>query len=98
MATTKYQVLARYYNTHTNNAVTNDSGNAYQKTFQFYTEDSSSQIAEIIMEGNNPQNVKNDMLFAYAGTKKVFPTDGSVEYASNKLFMEDTDEGRHFCK
>lgn len=89
MATTQYQVLARYYNTHTNNAVTNDSDNAYQKTFQFYTEDSSSEIAEIIMEGNNPQNVKNDMLFAYAGTKKVFPTDGSVEYSSNKLFMEE---------
>jgi hypothetical protein len=89
MATTQYQVLARYYNTHTNNAVTNDSDNAYQKTFQFYTEDASSEIAEIIMEGNNPQNVKNDMLFAYAGTKKVFPTDGSAEYATNKLFMEE---------
>lgn len=89
MATTQYQVLARYYNTHTNNAVTNDSDNAYQKTFQFYTEDASSEIAEIIMEGNNPQNVKNDMLFAYAGTKKVFPTDGSTEYASNKLYMEN---------
>ena len=75
MATTKYQVLARYYNTHTNNAITNDSSNAYQKSFEFFTQDSSSEIAELIMEGNNPQNVKNDMLFAYAGTKTVFPTD-----------------------
>ena len=89
MSTTKYQVLARYYNTHTNNAVTNDSDNTYSKTFEFYTEDASSSIAELIMEGNDPQNVKNDMLFAYAGTKKVYPTDGSVEYAVEKSRMEN---------
>lgn len=89
MATTQYQVLARYYNTHTNNPITNDGENAYNKTFGFYTEDASSTITEIIMEGNNPQNVKNDMLFAYAGTKKVFPTDGSVEYAAEKARMEE---------
>lgn len=88
MATTQYQVLARYYNTHTNNPITNDGENAYNKTFGFYTEDASSAITEIIMEGNNPQNVKNDMLFAYAGTKKVYPTDGSVEYATDKARME----------
>lgn len=83
MATTKYQVLARYYNTHTNNPITNGSENAYEKKFEFYTEDAETEITEIIMEGNNPQNVKNDMLFAYAGTKKFYPTDGSVEAAKS---------------
>ncbi len=82
MATTQYQVLARYYNRHTSNPVTNNGENAYERTFGFYTEDASSVIAEIMMDGNNPQNVKTDMLFAYAGTKKVFPTDGSVEAAA----------------
>lgn len=75
MATTKYQVLARYFNTQTNNAVTNSESNNYERAFGFYTTDHSGEIAEIIMEGNHPQNVKNDMLFAYAGTKKVYPTD-----------------------
>lgn len=83
MATTQYQVLARYYNRHTNNPITNKDENAYQKAFGFYTGDASSEIADIMMEGNNPQNVKTDMLFAYAGTKKVYPTDGSVEAAAS---------------
>ena len=35
MAATKYQVLARYYNTNTNNPVTNNSQNKYEKEFIF---------------------------------------------------------------
>ena len=35
MAAVKYQILARYYNTNTNNAITNDSANEYEKDFIF---------------------------------------------------------------
>ena len=83
MSATKYQVLARYYNTHTSNPIINDGNNKYQRVFKFYTTDNSEEIANVITEGNNPQNLKNDMLFIYNGTKKVYPTDGSVEYYEN---------------
>ena len=73
MAATKYQVMCRYFNTSTNNPITNNSDTEYEKTFGFYTVDKSDTISEYMIEGNSPENVKTDMLFAYAGTKIVYP-------------------------
>lgn len=80
MATVKYQILARYYNTNTNNAITNDSTNEYEKEFIFSTVDVSDQITDKIIEGNSPENIKTDMLFSYAGTKIIYPDEDKQDY------------------
>lgn len=80
MAAVKYQVLARYYNTNTNNAITNDSTNEYEKEFIFSTVDVSDQITDKIIEGNSPENIKTDMLFSYAGTKIIYPDEDKRDY------------------
>lgn len=80
MAAVKYQVLARYYNTNTNNAITNDSTNEYEKEFIFSTVDVSDQITDKIIEGNSPENIKTDMLFSYAGTKIIYPDEDKQDY------------------
>ena len=73
MAAVKYQILARYYNTNTNNAITNDSANEYEKDFIFSTTDVSDQITDEIINGNSPENIKTDMLFSYDGTRVIYP-------------------------
>lgn len=80
MAAVKYQILARYYNTNTNNAITNDSTNEYEKEFIFSTVDISDQITDKIIEGNSPENTKTDMLFSYAGTKIIYPDEDKRDY------------------
>ena len=80
MAAVKYQILARYYNTNTNNAITNDSSNEYEKEFIFSTVDISDQITDKIIEGNSPENTKTDMLFSYAGTKIIYPDEDKRDY------------------
>lgn len=80
MAAVKYQILARYYNTNTNNAITNDSMNEYEKEFIFSTVDISDQITDKIIEGNSPENIKTDMLFSYAGTKIIYPDEDKQDY------------------
>lgn len=80
MAAVKYQILARYYNTNTNNAITNDSTNEYEKEFIFSTVDISDQITDKIIEGNSPENIKTDMLFSYAGTKIIYPDEDKQDY------------------
>lgn len=80
MAAVKYQILARYYNTNTNNAITNDSTNEYEKEFIFSTVDVSNQIIDKIIEGNSPENIKTDMLFSYAGTKIIYPDEDKQDY------------------
>lgn len=80
MAAVKYQILARYYNTNTNNAITNNSTNEYEKEFIFSTVDVSDQITDKIIEGNSPENIKTDMLFSYAGTKIIYPDEDKQDY------------------
>lgn len=80
MAAVKYQVLARYYNTNTNNAITNDSTNKYEKEFIFSTVDVSEQMTDKIIQGNSPENIKTDMLFSYAGTKIIYPDEDKRDY------------------
>ena len=78
MAATKYQVLCRYYNASTNNPITNNSETEYKKAFAFYKTPSNKaeENIDMMIEGNNPNNVKTDMLFVYDGTKIIEPTDG----------------------
>lgn len=83
MAATKYQVMVRYFNTSTNNPITNSEDTTYEKTFGFYTTDQSDRISDYMIEGNSPENVKTDMLFAYAGTKIVYPDADSQDYYCN---------------
>ena len=80
MAAVKYQILARYYNTNTNNAITNDSTNKYEKEFIFSTVDVSEQMTDKIIQGNSPENIKTDMLFSYAGTKIIYPDEDKRDY------------------
>ena len=80
MAAVKYQILSRYYNTNTNNAITNDSANEYEKDFIFSTVDVSDQITDEIINGNSPENIKTDMLFSYAGTRIVYPDKDKQQY------------------
>lgn len=85
MAATKYQLLYRYMNESTNTPITNDASNEYIKTEEFYTIDHKIEASsdetvkiegeydkeEMISYGNNPANPKNNMIFAYDGTKKI---------------------------
>ena len=84
MAATQYQVLYRYLNEATNNAITNSANEEYVETLEFYQKDhkllfrsdkekseAEDEKQKMISEGNSPDNIKTDMLFAYAGTKKI---------------------------
>lgn len=84
MAATKYQVMFRYINPATNVAITNDMSAEYEETLELYTDRhriNSDNIEEkieeeekrdqMVMFGNNAANPKNDMIFAYNGTKKI---------------------------
>lgn len=84
MAATKYQLLYRYISEATNTAITNSTINDYEKTEEIYTRDhkiestdsmvqaeAEDEKEEMISYGNSPDNPKNDMVFAYDGTKKV---------------------------
>ena len=85
MATTKYQVLYRYINEATNTAITNSTDNDYEPVREFYVDPghkifSSDSIVQaeatdeqqiMISYGNSSENPKNNMLFAYDGTKKI---------------------------
>ena len=84
MAATQYQVMCRYFNTSTNNPITNNSSTEYEKVFGFYTVDKSEEISDYMIEGNSPENVKTDMLFAYAGTKIVSPD--TEEYVNSTKY------------
>lgn len=84
MAATRYQLLYRYINEATNVAITNNMQNEYIKTEDFQTichpiqssdvtlqSKAEDALEELISYGNSVDNPKNDMVFAYAGTKKV---------------------------
>lgn len=87
MAATQYQVMYRYVNEVTNNVITNNSTEEYEELCEFYNhkhklisgsneEKIEAEDAKdvIITQANSADNVKNDMLFAYAGTKKIKST------------------------
>ena len=85
MAATKYQVLYRYINEATNTAITNSMINDYKPVCELYADpdhkifsdditaqtEAMNEQQEIISFGNNTDNPKNNMLFAYNGTKKI---------------------------
>jgi hypothetical protein len=86
MAATRYQVLYRYINEATNTPIINDMNNKYEPVCEFYSDphhkiffdddpvsqaDATNEQQELISFGNSSDNPKNNMLFAYDGTKKV---------------------------
>lgn len=85
MAATKYQVLYRYINEATNTAITNSMENEYDMVREFYTDpdhkifsddptvqaEATDEQQQLISFGNSSENPKNNMLFAYDGTKKI---------------------------
>lgn len=88
MSATKYQVLYRYINETTNTPITNSDEYEYEPVREFYVDlgdNTGHQIfieefkgiaigeqQKLITEGNSVDNIKNNMLFAYDGTKKIF--------------------------
>lgn len=84
MAATKYQVLYRYLNEVTNTPITNNSDIEYDEVCEFYQHDhkimadddylkseAEEEKNSILVDGNSTTNNKTNMLFAYAGTKKI---------------------------
>ena len=85
MSATKYQVLYRYINEATNSVITNDMNSDYEPIHMIYADpshkifstDESIQLEafeeqqEMISYANDINNTKNNMLFAYDGTKKI---------------------------
>lgn len=85
MAATQYQVLYRYINEATNTAITNSMDNDYEPVREFYVDpghrifssdsmvqaEATDDQQEMISYGNSSENPKNNMLFAYDGTKKI---------------------------
>jgi len=85
MAATQYQILCRYINETTNTPVTNDLHYDYEPVCEFYTDpyhklfagneieksDAIDEQQELISFGNSSENPKNNMIFAYDGTKKI---------------------------
>ncbi len=85
MAATKYQVLYRYVNEATNTPITNTTEEDYEPVREFYTypdhkifspddnekEEAMNEQQEMIYFSNSSDNPKNNMLFAYDGTKKI---------------------------
>jgi hypothetical protein len=87
MSATKYQVLYRYINEATNTVITNDDNLKYDAVCEFYVNtkngghkifeekyqlEATQQQQEMISYGNSVENTKNNMLFAYDGTKKIY--------------------------
>lgn len=85
MAATKYQVLYRYVNEATNTPITNSTDSKYEKVCELYTDpdhkifsnnqttqaEATDEQQQLISYGNSGDNPKNNMLFAYDGTKKI---------------------------
>lgn len=91
MAATRYMVMFRYVNPTTNKILTNDMSNEYKEDFYLIHDghpyrngDSTweNKINNLLIQGNDGDNVKYDMLFAYAGAEKVpkytsYPANGN---------------------
>ena len=84
MAATKYQVLYRYINPNSNQFVLNDVDTKYKGIFEFYHDkhklisgtkdeklEANNEKSELIVEGNNTANDNYNMLFKFAGTKRI---------------------------
>lgn len=84
MAATKYQVLYRYVNPKSNQFITNDTNEGYKKVFEFYNDkhkveigtpdenlSASNEKTDMIIEGNNTANNNYNMLYKFAGTKRI---------------------------
>lgn len=85
MAATQYQILCRYINETTNTPVTNDLHFEYEPVCEFYTDpyhklfagneieksEAIDEQQELISFGNSSENPKNNMIFAYDGTKRI---------------------------
>ena len=84
MAATKYQVLYRYMNPNSNQFVTNDADKEYEYFFDLYHDkhkmvigsneeklEANNALTQAIIEGNNTANDNYQMLFKFAGTKRV---------------------------
>lgn len=84
MAATKYQVFYRYGNPNSNQLLTNDSDSDYEQVFEMYHEghkllmgtpeeqlEASEEKSKLIIDGNNTSNDNYQMLFKFAGTKRI---------------------------
>ena len=84
MAATKYQVLYRYTNPNSNQLLTNDVESDYNRVFEFYHDehkiavgldneilDANNEKSNLIIQGNNTANGNYNMLFKFAGTKRI---------------------------
>lgn len=84
MAATIYRLLYRYTNELTDTMLINSAQDEYVRTEEFYTKDhkisagsadekvaAEEEKQALIMEGNNAQNPKNAMLFAFDSTQRI---------------------------
>lgn len=84
MAATIYRLLYRYTNDLTDTMLINSAQDEYVRTEEFYTKDhkisagtadekvaAEEEKQALIMEGNNAQNPKNAMLFAFDSTQRI---------------------------
>lgn len=80
MAATRYLVMFRHINPITNRPITNDMSNEYKEDFYLIHDGHpyrngdaawESKINALLVDGNDANNVKFDMLFAYGGAEKV---------------------------
>ena len=84
MAATKYQVLYRYTNPNSNQFVLNDVEAPYKECLEFYHDmhknaigttdeklEANTEQSDFIIEGNNTANDNYNMLFKFAGTKRI---------------------------
>lgn len=99
MAATKYQIFYRYINKSTGNPITNNMGQEYEETLEFYTDRHKINIGtdeekmeeeerreKLIVDGNTANNPKMDMMFVYGGTTKV----NHKIYLGNNRWQEKT--------
>lgn len=80
MAATQYMLMFKYINTNTNKPITNDLNNPYEEDFHIITDGHAyrqgdvawaEKIDNLLIEGNNFGNTKQDMIFVYDGTIKM---------------------------
>ena len=84
MSATKYQVLYRYVNPSSNQFITNDLENEYNKVFELYHDEHKIEIgtpeevltannekSSLIIDGNSTANDNYNMLFKFTGTKRI---------------------------
>ena len=84
MSATKYQVMYRYTNPMSNVLITNDSEEPYTDTMDIYTNEHKMCIGtdeekisaeyekqDTIINNNTAECIKNSMLFAFDGVKRV---------------------------